>query len=43
MTRDDVTWGAGWVEAEDRSLLLSEARYDARSRRSTRRASARSG
>jgi hypothetical protein len=28
-TRDDVTWGAGWVEAEDRNLLLSEARYDA--------------
>jgi acyl-homoserine lactone acylase PvdQ len=27
-TRDDVTWGAGWVEAEDRNLLLSEARYD---------------
>jgi acyl-homoserine lactone acylase PvdQ len=28
-TRDDITWGAGWVEAEDRNLLLSEARYDA--------------
>jgi acyl-homoserine lactone acylase PvdQ len=28
-TRDDVTWGAGWVEAEDRGLLLQEARYDA--------------
>jgi acyl-homoserine lactone acylase PvdQ len=27
-TRDDVTWGAGWVEAEDRGLLLQEARYD---------------
>ncbi len=26
-TRDDVTWGAGWVVAEDRSLLLNEARY----------------
>ncbi len=28
-TRDDVTWGAGWVIAEDRGLLLSEARYPA--------------
>ena len=27
-TRDDVTWGAGWVMAEDRGLLLQEARYD---------------
>jgi acyl-homoserine lactone acylase PvdQ len=27
VTRDDVTWGAGWVEAEDQGLLLSEARY----------------
>jgi acyl-homoserine lactone acylase PvdQ len=27
-TRDDVTWGAGWVIAEDRGLLLNEARYD---------------
>jgi acyl-homoserine lactone acylase PvdQ len=27
-TRDDVTWGAGWVVAEDRGLLLQEARYD---------------
>jgi acyl-homoserine lactone acylase PvdQ len=27
-TRDDVTWGAGWVTAEDRGLLLEEARYD---------------
>jgi acyl-homoserine lactone acylase PvdQ len=26
-TRDDVTWGAGWVLAEDRGLLLEEARY----------------
>ena len=26
-TRDDVTWGAGWVVAEDRGLLLHEARY----------------
>ncbi len=26
-TRDDVTWGAGWVIAEDRGLLLGEARY----------------
>ena len=29
-TRDDVTWGAGWVVAEDRGLLLQEARYLAR-------------
>jgi len=28
-TRDDVTWGAGWVMAEDRGLLLSQARGDA--------------
>lgn len=28
-TRDDVTWGAGWVTAEDRGLLLQEARYPA--------------
>ncbi len=27
-TRDDVTWGSGWVLAEDRGLLLSQARYD---------------
>jgi acyl-homoserine lactone acylase PvdQ len=27
-TRDDVTWGAGWVLAEDRGLLLQQARYD---------------
>jgi acyl-homoserine lactone acylase PvdQ len=27
-TRDDVTWGAGWVLAEDRGLLLNQARYD---------------
>jgi acyl-homoserine lactone acylase PvdQ len=27
-TRDDVTWGAGWVEAEDRGLLLQQARYN---------------
>lgn len=27
-TRDDVTWGAGWVVAEDRGLLLQQARYD---------------
>ena len=25
VTRDDVTWGAGWVVAEDRNLLLNEA------------------
>jgi acyl-homoserine lactone acylase PvdQ len=28
-TRDDVTWGAGWVMAEDRSILLNQARGDA--------------
>ncbi len=28
-TRDDVTWGSGWVMAEDRGLLLQEARYPA--------------
>ncbi len=28
-TRDDVTWGAGWVIAQDRGLLLEQARYDA--------------
>mgnify|MGYP001358457903 CR=1 FL=1 len=27
VTRDAVTWGAGWVVAEDRGLLLQEARY----------------
>ena len=27
-TRDDVTWGAGWLVAEDRGLLLEQARYD---------------
>jgi hypothetical protein len=30
VTRDDVTWGSGWVTAEDRGLLLGEARYIAR-------------
>ncbi|HEX8067257.1 MAG TPA: penicillin acylase family protein [Thermoleophilaceae bacterium] len=29
-TVDDVTWGAGWVVAEDRELLLEQARYNAR-------------
>jgi acyl-homoserine lactone acylase PvdQ len=29
-THDDVTWGAGWVTAEDRGLLLQQARYDSR-------------
>ena len=29
-THDDVTLGAGWVIAEDRGLLLEQARYDAR-------------
>jgi acyl-homoserine lactone acylase PvdQ len=28
VTRDDVTWGAGWVIAEDRGLLLEQARND---------------
>jgi acyl-homoserine lactone acylase PvdQ len=30
LTRDNVTWGAGWVIAEDRGLLLNEARYVSR-------------
>ena len=30
VTHDDVIWGAGWVVAEDRGLLLQEARYDGR-------------
>src|SRR3954463_12623115 len=29
-TRDDVTWGAGWVLEEDRALLLGQGRYPAR-------------
>ncbi len=29
VTRDDVTWGAGWVTAEDRGLLLGQARNNA--------------
>jgi acyl-homoserine lactone acylase PvdQ len=29
-TNDNVTWGAGWVLAEDRELLLEQARYNAR-------------
>jgi acyl-homoserine lactone acylase PvdQ len=29
-TADDVTWAAGWVMAEDRGLLLQQARYNAR-------------
>jgi acyl-homoserine lactone acylase PvdQ len=29
-TTDDVTWGAGWVLAHDRELLLEQARYNAR-------------
>jgi acyl-homoserine lactone acylase PvdQ len=28
VTHDDVTWGAGWVLAEDRGLLIQQARYD---------------
>jgi acyl-homoserine lactone acylase PvdQ len=27
---DDLTWAAGWIMAEDRALLLEQARYDAR-------------
>jgi len=27
---DDVSWGAGWVLAHDRELLLEQARYNAR-------------
>jgi acyl-homoserine lactone acylase PvdQ len=29
-TNDGLTWTAGWVMAEDRGLLLDEARYNAR-------------
>jgi acyl-homoserine lactone acylase PvdQ len=29
-TNDDVTWGAGWVLAHDRELLLEQARYNSR-------------
>jgi acyl-homoserine lactone acylase PvdQ len=29
-TKDDVTWGAGWVLQEDRGLLLAQGRYPAR-------------
>ena len=29
-TDDDVMFGAGWAEAEDRGLLLEQARYNAR-------------
>jgi acyl-homoserine lactone acylase PvdQ len=29
-TNDDVTWGAGWVVAHDRELLLEQARYNSR-------------
>jgi acyl-homoserine lactone acylase PvdQ len=29
-TRDDVTWAMGWVDEEDRALLLAEARNPAR-------------
>ncbi len=28
VTRDDVTWGAGWDIAEQRGLLLQQARFD---------------
>ncbi len=27
VTYDDMTWAAGWVEAEDQGLLMEEARY----------------
>src|SRR3954463_12820187 len=27
---DDLTWAAGWIVAEDRGLLLEQARYDSR-------------
>lgn len=29
-TKDDVTWGAGWVLQEDRGLLLAQGRYPGR-------------
>ncbi len=29
-TADDVVWGAGWVVAKDRALLLEQARYNSR-------------
>ena len=29
-TNDDVTWAAGWVLAQDRELLLEQARYNSR-------------
>ena len=29
-TDDDVTWGAGWALAQDRELLLEQARYNSR-------------
>ena len=29
-TNDDVTWAAGWTVAEDRELLLEQARYNSR-------------
>ncbi|MBJ7331665.1 MAG: penicillin acylase family protein [Solirubrobacteraceae bacterium] len=30
VTADDVVWGAGWVVAKDRALLLEQARYNSR-------------
>lgn len=30
VTNDDVTWAAGWVVAEDRGLLLDQARFNSR-------------
>ena len=29
-THDDGVWAAGWIAAEDRGLLLQQARYNAR-------------
>ena len=29
-TNDDVTWAAGWTLAQDRELLLEQARYNSR-------------
>ncbi len=29
-TNDDVTWAAGWTVAQDRELLLEQARYNSR-------------
>ena len=42
-TCDDVTWAMGWMLAEDRGLLLAQARYRRGWRPSTRRTSTPSG